>query len=493
MSRDRRLTASEQRLSRLRVPRAMRERFDPYVDEPTTFAADVLGMTSATRRSDGTSYQNEWLRAVADHSQVALRCGHGVGKTRVLGVLALWWLLTRPYSRVSIIAPQFDRQVRGVIFAEIRKLARRARMPLPVLVQAGRAPVTGFGDEWAIIGLPSTEPDRIEGQHAEGGVLLLMDETKGVGQDVFDAMQGALTGGEDSRLVVASTPGGPSGPFYRACTNVRGAWHVLHLSSEDSSLVAPAWCAERAADWGRESPLFVARVSGEFPDAGEGILFPLHLVEAAQNRSLAPGAVILGVDVARSTDGDASCIAVCRGGVLERLIVFRTADTMVVTRRVVDEAARVGPLEIRVDLGGPGAGVADRLRELGYATEGVYFGGGALDARRFRNRRAEMGWTLREAMERGAVSLPDDDELAADLAALRYEIGPDGRILLEAKAECRRRLGRSPDRFDAAALAIGGDGGGASLQYVDDAFSPDVALVAVPPQQIQEVPPDAAA
>ena len=83
----------------------------------------------------------------------------------------------------------------------------------------------------------------------------------------------------------------------------------------------------------------------------------------------------------------------------------------------------------------------------------VHFGGGADDPKRFRNRRAELFWRLREALERGEVSLPDDEELHADLSALRYQFTQDGRIQIESKDECRKRLGRSPDRADALALA----------------------------------------
>ncbi len=52
-------------------------------------------------------------------------------------------------------------------------------------------------------------------------------------------------------------------------------------------------------------------------------------------------------------------------------------------------------------------------------------------------------------MERGEVSLPDDDDLRADLSALRYVFTQDGRIQLESKDDVRKRLGRSPDRGDA--------------------------------------------
>ena len=92
--------------------------------------------------------------------------------------------------------------------------------------------------------------------------------------------------------------------------------------------------------------------------------------------------------------------------------------------------------------------------QLGYRVEEVYFGGAPRDLARFKNRRAEMYWTLRERLEEGAISLADNDELMADLAAIRYFFTAQGKIQLETKDEVRRRLGRSPDRADAVALAL---------------------------------------
>ncbi len=147
--------------------------------------------------------------------RVTVRSGHGVGKSAVCGWATLWWLTTRPLSRVVVVAPEFSRQVRSVLCGEIRKWWRRSKVELPVKVLANRVLVEGFGEEWSAIGLPATEPHRIEGFHSEAGVLLILDETKGIGQDVSDALQGALTGLEENRLLVSSTPGGTLGPFYR--------------------------------------------------------------------------------------------------------------------------------------------------------------------------------------------------------------------------------------------------------------------------------------
>ena len=79
---------------------------------------------------------------------------------------------------------------------------------------------------------------------------------------------------------------------------------------------------------------------------------------------------------------------------------------------------------------------------------------GPKDAQRFKNKRAELYWSLREALEQGKCSLPADDELIADLSAVRYEFAQDGKIKLESKDDTRKRLGRSPDRADALVLAL---------------------------------------
>jgi phage terminase large subunit len=454
----RRIDALEARLDRVRVPEAVEDQFGQYRDDPVQFCRDVLGAESATRRSTAKPYQFEVLHDVAEHPRVVVRSGHGVGKSALDAWAALWWLVTRPLSRVVVVAPEFSRQVRAVLFAEIRKWVRRAKVQLPVSVLASRAMVHGFGEEWGVIGLPATEPDRIEGLHSEAGVLLILDESKGIPQAAYDALQGALTGTEDNRLLVTSTPGGPSGPFYRVWAKGGPGWRRHHLSSVDSSIVSPEWVEERARDWGVGSPLYQARVLGEFPDAGEGVLFPLSLLEAAVDREVETpkdARCVLGVDVARSVAGDKNAIASVRGPRLESVFTWRSTDTMQVVDRVLREVVERRPSKVRVDVGGVGAGVVDRLRQLGHPVRPVHFGGAPDDRKRFRNRRAELFWLLREALEKGELALPDDDELLADLSALRYEFDQSGRIVLEGKDEVRKRLGHSPDRADAVALAVG--------------------------------------
>jgi hypothetical protein len=64
-----------------------------------------------------------------------------------------------------------------------------------------------------------------------------------------------------------------------------------------------------------------------------------------------------------------------------------------------------------------------------------------------------MWWGLREALQASDLSLPDDRKLAADLTNVKFSYDSRGRIKLEAKDEIKKRIGRSPDRGDALAIA----------------------------------------
>jgi phage terminase large subunit len=71
------------------------------------------------------------------------------------------------------------------------------------------------------------------------------------------------------------------------------------------------------------------------------------------------------------------------------------------------------------------------------------------------NRRAEMWWTLREHLRADELAIdPKDVRLAADLTNVKFGYDSRGRIKLESKDDIKKRLGRSPDRGDALALAV---------------------------------------
>jgi phage terminase large subunit len=128
---------------------------------------------------------------------------------------------------------------------------------------------------------------------------------------------------------------------------------------------------------------------------------------------------------------------------------------MQVAGEVADAIRRYNIDQTFVDEGAMGAGVIDRLRQLGYSVIGVNFGASAdlwvEGAPTCADKRAEMWATMREAVISG-LALPDDELLAFELLAPCYDYDAKNRIRLEAKKDMKKRGVRSPDVADALAL-----------------------------------------
>jgi hypothetical protein len=162
---------------------------------------------------------------------------------------------------------------------------------------------------------------------------------------------------------------------------------------------------------------------------------------------------------------DEAALAWRHGGWFAPLVTLKgeqTRDGSTMAAQVV--ARRRANVPVVVDMGGGfGTDVSSRLKDNGISVLAFNGAGKPAGMRRtdglgFVNARAEAWWKLREALnpdqEGGAtIVLPDDPELAADLAAPRYEVKHSG-IQVESKDEIRRRLGRSPNKGDAVAMCL---------------------------------------
>lgn len=168
------------------------------------------------------------------------------------------------------------------------------------------------------------------------------------------------------------------------------------------------------------------------------------------------GPLVIGVDPARF-GSDASAIIRRVGGRAYAPERHHGKDTMAlagIVKRCIDIE---NPTKVFIDVGGIGAGVYDRLVELGYGrtVSAVDFGGAPMDKVKYVNRRAEMYGTMAEwfDMPTGA-SIPDDDALHSDLCAPGYKFDSNGALLIEKKEDIKKRIGRSPDLADALALTF---------------------------------------
>ena len=167
------------------------------------------------------------------------------------------------------------------------------------------------------------------------------------------------------------------------------------------------------------------------------------------------GRLLIGVDPARFGD-DRTCIIRRQGRVAFGKETYIKKDTMeivgIVHRIIIEE----NPFRVLIDVGGLGAGIVDRLNELGHKDIiiAVNAGSSPLDSRKYSNKRAEMWGEAKAWMEDEPCQIPDDDNLHADLCGIRYKIDSNSRLVMEQKSEMKKRGIRSPDEADALTLTF---------------------------------------
>jgi len=162
------------------------------------------------------------------------------------------------------------------------------------------------------------------------------------------------------------------------------------------------------------------------------------------------GALVVGVDPARYGK-DRTSIIRRRGRKAFKLEYHKKISTMEVVGRVVRIIQQEKPARVFVDVVGIGAGVVDRLREMGFGeiVRAVNGGEAALDPERYANRRAEMWCLGKKWLDDKPVRIPNNDELHADLTGPQHTFDSKGRVVLEKKTDMQKRGLRSPDGGDA--------------------------------------------
>jgi hypothetical protein len=454
------------------LARRKRAREDPCVYIEDTLASPLW------------SKQREIVESVKDNPATSVRSCHGPGKTYVAARIALEYLEAyAPSCKVVTTAPT-GRQVVELLWREIR--AGRRKHPNPpgrILPVEAKIEVA---DEWFAIGFASkdTDSDSFQGWHSPH-LLVIADEAAGISETIKEGIDGILTS-EHARLLAIGNPTSSAGWFYESHNSRRDLYNCISISAFETpnftafgiteadiindtwqakitgelpvpALVTPAWVAKMWAEWGRDasSPLWQAKVLGQFPDIGEDSIIPLPWIEAAQGRTVAKGEPVeLAADIARF-GSDQTVIGKRWGNHCEISRVTAKRDTMQTTGDVIDVGRDDNPGAYKIDVVGLGAGVVDRLKEQQYPVVEMSAGEKAIDEKRFANRATEWHWHLRELLDptnADPIDLPPSQKLAADLAGRKYKVNSRGQIVLEPKEDFKKRLGRSPDEGDMVAM-----------------------------------------
>jgi len=430
------------------------ELFKSWYFDPDKFDRDIWPGAG----NEPEKWQSEASGLIAKHDRVAIRSGHGVGKTAWLARRIIWWGLTRHPWKIGCTAPSSG-QMFDALWSELAKW--HACMPNWAKQQfewkAERFEWRGSpAVSYAVAKTARREtPEALAGLHSEN-MLFIIDEAPGVDDIVFETARGAMST-KGSKTLMTGNPTRLSGYFFDAFNKNREHWATMKVSCYDSSRTNHAEINQWKLEYGEDSNFFRVRALGEFPDAEDGTIIPLYLVEAAVKRDVEqiPSEEVWGLDVS-GAGADLCALAKRRGNIMpEPVKVWRSDDTMVSVGKVAAEYrdAKIKPVQICVDSNGIGAGVAHRLAEQGLPVHCVNVSESHSSNDRYLRLRDEMWERARDWFYGKDVRIPDDPPFIGEISRIKWGLTSNGKMKAMSKYDMKlappRGLGKSNDRSEA--------------------------------------------
>jgi hypothetical protein len=467
-----------------------------YADDPIAFVTEGLGESAWSK-------QREILQSVYANKRTAVPACHAPGKSHIAARVIAWWICSHaPGTALAVTTAPTFRQVRNILWAQIRRLVSKYDMP-GVTNQVEWK----IGEELVAFGFANADDEAaVQGIHAPH-VLVVVDEGGGISEILGRSLEALMTGDHTRLLVVGNPPTDNEGSWFERCCN-SPLYNVIPISALDTPnftgedagickscppsvpehgvathLVDRQWVDDVTSEFGDDSSFVEARVHARFPRNSTSRVIPYSWCEmAVDNESPAEGNMIrLGVDVA-SDGGDELVVAMADGyscRITHRSSGSENSNAVDVAEKILKEIVAAerehegrgirDQIAVKVDATGMGWGVVSMLQQWG--TEGrhhseivsVIVGESPADRSKFLNQRAEMWWAGRllfqpQKADDGSVSqmvrIENDRRLLAQLSAPSFGSDAAGRITIERKKDLKRKGLQSPDRAEAVLLAL---------------------------------------
>lgn len=428
-------------------------------------------------------WQAEFVQASARQGKRSALCAaNGSGKTAACNVvLLLWFLYTFPKGRAVVTSGSWT-QLKNQLWPNLRKHEHLLHAMFGWRFNDTKitTPQGGF-----ISAFSTKEPGRAEGYHqdlaAGAPVMIMVDEAKSVPEPIFEALSRC----SPTFYILTSSPGAPSGTFYKAFREP--SWAGMYYKVQVTFDMCPHLPLQRkllaqtiyGPDYERH-PVYRSMIMGEFTEGDDAMIIPRYLLMRLLQHKPAPrnGQRWAGVDWAAG--GDETVLAVRNGNQLAVEYHSRERDTTRSAEAVVNKCRALGLAAGHTygDVGGIGLGIMQAAAKM-HGFVFCEFAGGApgADPDHYKNLNIEAWYGFRQSLERGEVHFNKglDDETIRQLTD-RYLMWDDrGKLRCEKKrGEMDKRGVPSPDRADALVMAWWA---GRYMTYDDEEIPP------LPPQQ----------
>lgn len=461
----------------------MQDQRRKWLEDPASYCRDRLGIYVWGKLED-------ILISVRDNPKTVVQSANGVGKTYIAAAIVCWWLDCHMDAIAFVTGSNWNAVEKGV-FPNIRQFALEREVFPPQCI---------FNTEVKLsprrfaFGKSTDEPTGIAGIHSPH-LLQVVEESSGLKHSIAEAIEGNAKG-DNARELDLGNPLSCDEPYYGWCTNPNLS--VIKISAFDHPNViegkeiikgavtrgniekaAKSWCVKTAPNtpgavhlywlddngWYLPDNRFRSRIMGEFPSASPDDLIARDVLErAAKNPRTTNGLPVLGCDVARFGD-DKTVIATAYPNGIDSFIEFQGKATTETSGKLVQLAPTAQ--NIIIDDSGVGGGVTDNLNENKIKCEPVNFGekarstetvsGKVGDLPRYANLATEMAWKFKKAVEADPnFFIPNDIEFIREASERKIFTNSKGQLVLESKSDFKKRIKRSPDKFDAAIMAYYG-------------------------------------
>lgn len=435
-----------------------------YINHPIEFIDDLIfRFYPISPRPKLNRYQKELCQAIVENDWVSVRSGRGRGKTTGVALLIPWYLATRPMARVVATAPKID-LLHDILWAEINKWLQYSPLKQLLLWTKEKVECDIAPNNWYAVARTAKSKENLSGYH-ESYQLMIGEEASGIADDILETIEQTQLNNENKKeikTILISNPTKVTGYFYKThrLADWEKFWKRLHFKPTDHEVEHDAGAQRTIKLHGKDHDLTRVNVYGEFPAGNPQAILSYEEVSDAMNRTApAEGMIEIGVDVARF--GDDNTVMFFRYGykffpcrVFKKQDTAQTEDDIITLVRELRRDFKYDKvIRIKIDDSTFGGGVVDHLQRNkldGIEVVPCLFGSMGNDF--YANGASIMASEMKVLISK--IELPRDDILLEEMCGRNWEKSLDnrGRQRIESKDDFKKRIHRSPDRFDACLL-----------------------------------------